>query len=442
MIVRIMRISGECSKVRKVVKVSRARSAALRIEILEAAAAEIRKGGYDRTALTAVAASCNFATSAIYNRFPTKEILLETLVAERLESDLGPAVDKLDADLWSEDLTTEMAKPTGVVVNPDLLATLHELELASCHNPAVRLLIQPFANRHLATALAAREVAEISGRVRPDQDPRAQCMLVHSGRIGSHLLGLVSEPPKGGSSTIDHLIRLALLDIPFDTTANTEARVPVRPDPGPSTPDRNAPDAIGLSLLDAGAAIFATEGYHDTTVARISRAAGLTTGALYNRFDGKAGLFNEILLHGIAITDLEDSLDLCTEMATSESIEQSAMLLATLAERDRLPEGIRNRSLRLVARDAARSEAQIAALLAPMQDHLLARMATIFRDSQNAGTMRDDLDPEVLAWWLTSVTYGIWVLKNTITEGADIDWYGVQNSIFLALRTPITRWTG
>jgi hypothetical protein len=115
------------------------------------------------------------------------------------------------------------------------------------------------------------------------------------------------------------------------------------------------------------------------------------------------------------------------------------MLLAILSDRGRSPEGIRDLSLRLVARDAARSEAQIAALLAPMQDHLLAQVATIFRDSQTAGTMRDDLDPEVLAWWLTSMTYGIWVLQNTLSEGADIEWYGVQASIFLALRTPIAR---
>lgn len=421
------------------VKVSRARSASLRIEILDAAAAEVRKGGYDGMALTAIAASCNFATSAIYNRFPTKEILLETLVEERLESDLGPSIDALNADLWSDKNTIAIAEANDAVLDRELLATLHELELAACHNSVARLLVQPFADRHLATALAAREVAERSGRLRPDQDPRAQCMLIHAGRIGSHLLGLVSEPPKGGSSTINHLIRIAALDIPFDTIASTEPRVPVRPDPGPSTPDQDEPDAIGRSLLDAGAEIFAKEGYHDTTVARISRAAGLTTGAIYNRFDGKTGLFNEILLQGIAISDLRDSLDLSMALATSESIEQSAMLLATLAERDASPEGIRNRSLRLVARDAARSEAQIAALLAPLQDHFLAQMATIFRDSQNAGTMRDDLDPEVLAWWLTSLTYGIWVLKNTLSEGADIDWYGVQTSIFLALRTPITR---
>lgn len=422
------------------VKVSKERSAVLRRQILDTAASEIQKVGYDGVALTSIAASCNFATSAIYNRFPTKEILLETLVAERLEPDLGSAIDDLDAELWVEDNPTALTEATGAVIDRDLLATLHELELAACHNPAARLLVEPFADNRLASALAARKVAETSDRLRPGQDPRAQAMLAHSGRIGNHLLSLVSTPPQGGSSTVDHLIRLAVLDIPFDTIAKPEARVPVRPDPGPSVPDPSSLDATGLSLLDSGAIIFATEGYHNTSVARIARAAGVTTGAIYNRFDGKADLFNQILLHGIFVTDLRDSIDLSTALAASESFEQSAILLTTLAERARSPEGIRDRSLRLEAREAAGSEAQVAAFLAPMQDHLLARVAGIFRDSQEAGTMRDDLDPEVLSWWLTSsMIYGIFVLEKTLTEGIEIDWQPIQAAIFLALRTPISR---
>ena len=396
--------------------------------------------GYEGTALTAIAAKCDFATSAIYNRFPTKEILLETLVAERLEPELGSAIDDLDAGLWAEDNPTAEPEATAVDIDCDLLATLHELELASCHNPVARLLVEPFADRRLASALDARKVAETSGRLRPGQDPRAQAMLAHAGRIGNHLLGLVSAPPQGGSSTVDHLMRLAVLDIPFDTIARPEARVPVRPDPGPSVPDPSSLDEIGLSLLDSGATIFAAEGYHNTTVAGIARAAGMTTGAVYNRFDGKADLFNQILLHGISVTDLQDSIDLSTALAASESFEQSAILLTTLADRARSPEGIRDRSLRLEAREAAVTEAQIATFLAPMQDHQLARVAEIFRDSQNAGTMRDDLDPEALSWWLTSsMIYGIFVLEKTLTEGTEIDWQPIQAAIFLALRTPISR---
>ena len=54
--------------------------------------------------------------------------------------------------------------------------------------------------------------------------------------------------------------------------------------------------------------------------------------------------------------------------------------------------------------------------------------------------MRDDLDPEVLSWWLTSsMIYGIFVLEKTLTEGIEIDWQPIQAAIFLALRTPISR---
>ena len=66
------------------VKVSRQRSAELRIELLDAAAAELRRVGYDAMALTAVAGNCGLATSAIYNRFPTKEALVDALLIERI----------------------------------------------------------------------------------------------------------------------------------------------------------------------------------------------------------------------------------------------------------------------------------------------------------------------------------------------------------------------
>jgi AcrR family transcriptional regulator len=44
-------------------------------------------------------------------------------------------------------------------------------------------------------------------------------------------------------------------------------------------------------ILDAALEVFLAEGYHGTTVDAIAAAAGLTIGAIYSRFDGKADLF-------------------------------------------------------------------------------------------------------------------------------------------------------
>lgn len=48
-------------------------------------------------------------------------------------------------------------------------------------------------------------------------------------------------------------------------------------------------------LLDAARAVFVTAGYHGATLDAIATAAGLTKGAVYSRFDGKADLFLALL---------------------------------------------------------------------------------------------------------------------------------------------------
>lgn len=52
---------------------------------------------------------------------------------------------------------------------------------------------------------------------------------------------------------------------------------------------------LGTRLLAAAAEVFAERGYHQAGVAEIARRAGVTTGAIYSRFAGKAELLVEAL---------------------------------------------------------------------------------------------------------------------------------------------------
>jgi AcrR family transcriptional regulator len=54
------------------------------------------------------------------------------------------------------------------------------------------------------------------------------------------------------------------------------------------------------ALLGAARRVFLRAGYHGTTVEAIATEAGLTIGALYSRFDGKADLFFALLEERIA----------------------------------------------------------------------------------------------------------------------------------------------
>ena len=51
-------------------------------------------------ALTTVAGNCGLATSAIYNRFPTKEALVDALLIERIEPELGAQTDAEAVAFW------------------------------------------------------------------------------------------------------------------------------------------------------------------------------------------------------------------------------------------------------------------------------------------------------------------------------------------------------
>jgi len=55
-------------------------------------------------------------------------------------------------------------------------------------------------------------------------------------------------------------------------------------------------DATRSALIDAGRRLFATLGYDAVAAEQIVEEAGVTRGALYHHFDGKAGLFEAVFL--------------------------------------------------------------------------------------------------------------------------------------------------
>jgi len=55
-------------------------------------------------------------------------------------------------------------------------------------------------------------------------------------------------------------------------------------------------DATRAQLLDAGRRLFAEVGYDDVAAEQIVAEAGVTRGALYHHFDGKAGLFEAVFV--------------------------------------------------------------------------------------------------------------------------------------------------
>ena len=374
------------------VKVSRQRSAEIRIEILDAAAAELLRVGYDAMALTSIAQTCGFATSAIYNRFPTKETLIEALIVERIEPELGAQSDAEAIAFWSG--STDLPK-----LNIDQLGVLAELLLAARHTPSLHESVYGFLRRRADIALVERNKAATRGELRNNQDPLIQVLMRASSWIGAYVFGLVSEPPKRYMKPINELMRLAMTNVAPSTPLPAERPNKVRNAPVVVQHENCEHDAIHEALVNSAAEIFAEKGYHAAAVADIARRARLTTGAIYNRFAGKAGLINAVIIDKLSVGAQIVGFDVVQVLASSQAISDPAVsdLIVRLNDNS----GLDNRGLRLAARDASRHEPEVAAVVGPLQEATLANMANFVRNAQGEGLLRSDIDAETAVWFLS-----------------------------------------
>ncbi|CAN5826664.1 hypothetical protein BH24ACT3_BH24ACT3_00470 [soil metagenome] len=152
-------------------------------------------------------------------------------------------------------------------------------------------------------------------------------------------------------------------------------------------------------LVAAAGAVFAEKGYDRAGVSEIARRAGLTTGAIYSRFSGKA----ELLVEAIdALTGHElDSLFADHRFAghMEDIITQAG---SNLVRRD----ADRDEALLLEAFVAARRDPQVAELLRRRMDDRRTRLTEIVEAAKITGGIDPDVDTESLVAFCHAVGFG------------------------------------
>lgn len=159
-------------------------------------------------------------------------------------------------------------------------------------------------------------------------------------------------------------------------------------------------DAISDALLDAAAEVFAEKGYSGARVANIAERAGVTTGAIYNRFSGKSELLLEAL-------DRHTS-ELIAELAKAEL--SATDLLETLGVAlldDESPAS----ALLLEAFIAARREQSVADRLRPRLADERARLAAFVDADKAADRIDDSLDTVAVVTFCQAVSLGMRMLS-------------------------------
>jgi TetR/AcrR family transcriptional regulator, transcriptional repressor of aconitase len=165
------------------------------------------------------------------------------------------------------------------------------------------------------------------------------------------------------------------------------------------------------AITSAAAALFAKQGFAETSTADVAKAAGISTGSLFYYFPDKAAIFRAIFEQ-----DIPESRRLFE--AHDETNDPAASILdivAALANpaRDELAPGLLVELLRRAGNDPQLMEI-VVANEAIVQDGL----ASLVRRAAANGQVDEGLDPAAAATWIRTIIDAVYLNAG---DGADVD---------------------
>ena len=185
-------------------------------------------------------------------------------------------------------------------------------------------------------------------------------------------------------------------------TATTEA-------PSESTRDR---------LLDAAIAVFSEKGYDGTGVQEIARRAGLTTGAIYGNFRGKA----DLLFSAIGARSGPEFDDLLRSNRVSVSAgELLAELGSHLLDQDQPAD--RQGGLLIEAIVASRRDRQVGELVRGLIDQRLGAISLLVERARAEGDIDDEVSIDSLTRFCLVLALGSLLYTSVgIEEPQEAEW--------------------
>jgi len=160
-----------------------------------------------------------------------------------------------------------------------------------------------------------------------------------------------------------------------------------------------AEDDTAGRLVAAAIEVFAEKGYDGAGVAEIARRAGLSTGAIYSRFSGKA----ELLLEAIAAAGGGELDRLFAQAVEGASV---ADILAAIGTHLIDSPDPTNRALLLEAFAAARRDPDVALLLRAALEQRAAEMASLLEGGKADGLIDPNLDTAAIVHFAHAVGLG------------------------------------
>jgi AcrR family transcriptional regulator len=213
-----------------------------------------------------------------------------------------------------------------------------------------------------------------------------------------------------------------------DVADGLDGGVPLPANHGTS---RNADDTAS-KLVAAAAEVFAEKGYDGAGVAEIARRAGLTTGAIYSRFTGKAELLAEAIHHRSL-----DQLDLL--LAQGAFRGRATDLLEVVGTHLVVDGASKDTPLLVEAFAAARRHPEVADML---KGHVALRrrqLADLVEESKASGLVDPEIDTEAVVHFAHAVGLGFVLFSALDTPNPDASgWQELIHRLVGAVGSPAT----
>jgi AcrR family transcriptional regulator len=155
-------------------------------------------------------------------------------------------------------------------------------------------------------------------------------------------------------------------------------------------------------LIDAAAQVFAERGYDRAGVQEISRRAGLTTGAIYGRFTGKA----ELLQAAIESRTTDELDDLFASHAFDGHATDILKIVGSHLVSPPPEADHQEGALLLEAFTAARRDAEVSESIQKVLEERAASLAELIEVAKVDGSVDPDLDTESVVAFCHAVGLG------------------------------------
>lgn len=187
-----------------------------------------------------------------------------------------------------------------------------------------------------------------------------------------------------------------------------------------------ADDPLRAQLLEAACRVFATKGYAGTKLMDIVRASGLSSGAVYSRFESKEDLLRA------AVIDAVETDTIATDYSAVPVAEM-------LAEASRTDDPLNDReAMQLEAFIAARREPTLAAAITEARQRWRATIAVpLIERASTDGSASPDADFDSLVYLMQTLHLGLLVQRGAGQQAPDSDiWQSFIEQLLRSMANP------